>query len=85
MKHLYCSFKHLTIFAGFERAYDVPGKMVLFSWYFLAPTYSLLNSALGSSYLKLGGCHLLFTSLTLSNSGTLFLSIELLIALYLGE
>ena len=70
---------------GFERAYDVP-CILLGIQTVNSPTYSLLNSALVSSYLRLGGCHLLFTSLMLSNSETLFLSrtsTELLIALYI--
>ena len=53
-------------------------------WHFLAPTSSLLNSTLGSSFLRLDGCCLLFIILRLSNPGTLFLvrtSTEFLIAL----
>ena len=53
------------------------------SWHFLTPS-SLLNSALVSSFFRLGGCLLLLISLMLSNPGTLFLlrtSTEFLIAL----
>ena len=55
---------------------------------FLAPTSSLLNSALVSSFLRFGRCHLLFLSLMLSNPGTLFVlstSMKFLIALYAGR
>ena len=43
------------------------------SWHFLTCTSSVLNSGLVSSLLKLGGCHLQFISLMLSNRG-IFLS-----------
>ena len=39
-------------------------------WHFLIPTFSLLNSALVSSFLRLGCCRLLLISLMLSNLGT---------------
>ena len=55
------------------------------SWHFLTP--SSLNSALVSSFFRLGGCLLPLISLMLSNPGTLFLlrtSTEFLIALNTG-
>ena len=57
------------------------------SWHFLTSTSSLLNSALVSSFLRLGGSRLLLKGLMLSNPETLFLlrtSTEFLIALYIG-
>ena len=56
-------------------------------WQFLTTASSLVNSALASSLLRLGGCCLPFISLMFSNSRTLFLlkiSTKMLIVLYLG-